>query len=250
MDSKWSSPCISHIVLVLSICSTLINCQSNIFNVVDNGAIAGGRADNKQAFLDTWTKACKTSGGVFLVPQGTYLLSGAQFGGPCNGQTIVTINGVLIASLDVTLAVDYWIAFESVKSLTINGRGTLDGNGAVAWRRPCKDLNTCKLPPTSLALDKVSNAQIQDIKSTNSKMFHMSIYESQGVTLNNVTISAPDNSPNTDGVHIARSSDIRLINSQIATGDDCISIREGSSSVNIMGVFCGPGHGISIGSLG
>ncbi|GFQ00078.1 exopolygalacturonase [Phtheirospermum japonicum] len=81
-------------------------------------------------------------------------------------------------------------------------------------------------------------------------MFHMSIYESQGLTLNNVTISAPDNSPNTDGVHITRSSDIRIINSQVATGDDCISIGEGSSNVNIMGVSCGPGHGISVGSLG
>ncbi|GFP81617.1 exopolygalacturonase, partial [Phtheirospermum japonicum] len=129
--------------------------------------------------------------------------------------------------------------------ITINGRGTLDGNGVVAWRRPCKDINTCKLPPT-----KVSNAQIQDIKSENSKMFHMSIYESQGVTLNNVTISAPDNSPNTDGVHIARSSDIRIINSQIAMGDDCISIGERSSNVNITGISYGPGHGICVRSLG
>ncbi|GFP83287.1 polygalacturonase, partial [Phtheirospermum japonicum] len=200
-------------------------------------------------FLDTWKRACETSGGVFTVSPGTYLLSGSVlFEGPCNGKTTVTINGVLKASTEVALPVEYWIRFLNVNDLTINGQGTLDGNGPASWGRG-KDPPTVR-PPKSLSLEKVSNVHIQDIKSLNSKMFHVKIYASQHVTLNQVTISAPADSTNTDGVHISRSSDIRIINSQIATGDDCISIGDGSSNVNISGVFCGPGHGISIGSLG
>ncbi|GFP82878.1 polygalacturonase [Phtheirospermum japonicum] len=49
---------------------------------------------------------------------------------------------------------------------------------------------------------------------------------------------------------MGRSSDIRILNSVIATGDDCISTGPGTSSVNITGNFCGHGHGISIRSLG
>lgn len=33
-------------------------------------------------------------------------------------------------------------------------------------------------------------------------------------------------------------------------GDDCVSIQTGCSNVYVHNVHCGPGHGISIGSLG
>lgn len=36
----------------------------------------------------------------------------------------------------------------------------------------------------------------------------------------------------------------------IDAGDDCVSIQTGCSNVYIHNVNCGPGHGISIGSLG
>ena len=36
----------------------------------------------------------------------------------------------------------------------------------------------------------------------------------------------------------------------MSAGDDCISIQTGCKNVLIHDVNCGPGHGISIGSLG
>ncbi|OMO50508.1 Glycoside hydrolase, family 28 [Corchorus olitorius] len=57
-----------------------------------------------------------------------------------------------------------------------------------------------------------------------------------------MTIIAPDESPNTDGIHIGRSSEITIIDSTISTGDDCVSLGGGSQNVTIRRVTCGPGH--------
>lgn len=70
------------------------------------------------------------------------------------------------------------------------------------------------------------------------------------ITFTNFNIIAPGNSPNTDGIHIGRSTQVNITNTNIATGDDCISLGDGSRQINVLNVTCGPGHGISVGSLG
>lgn len=70
------------------------------------------------------------------------------------------------------------------------------------------------------------------------------------MTLQNITINAPERSKNTDGIHIGRSSEINVTDVDIRTGDDCVSIGDGSRRITIENVKCGPGHGISVGSLG
>ncbi|XVF20736.1 hypothetical protein REPUB_Repub12eG0028600 [Reevesia pubescens] len=91
---------------------------------------------------------------------------------------------------------------------------------------------------------------IQDITTKDSKQFNVNVLGCKNITFQHFTVSAPENSLNTDGIHIRRSDGVNIINSDIKTGDDCVSMGDGSDNVVVNGVTCGPGHGISIGSLG
>ncbi|KAK8970960.1 hypothetical protein KSP40_PGU003348 [Platanthera guangdongensis] len=78
----------------------------------------------------------------------------------------------------------------------------------------------------------------------------MAILFCQGIKVEGATITVPGHSPNTDGIHNHRSTGVSITGSTIATGDDCISFRDGVDNAWMENINCGPGHGISMGSLG
>lgn len=84
----------------------------------------------------------------------------------------------------------------------------------------------------------------------NSPQCHLKFDNCKGVNVENITISSPESSPNTDGIHLQNSQDVEIRHSHIASGDDCVSIQTGCSNVVVHHIKCGPGHGISIGALG
>ena len=83
-----------------------------------------------------------------------------------------------------------------------------------------------------------------------SKQFHVNVIGCTDLHFVRFTVSAPQESANTDGIHIGRSTGIKVLDSNIKTGDDCISLGDGNQQTTIERVTCGPGHGFSIGSLG
>lgn len=101
-----------------------------------------------------------------------------------------------------------------------------------------------------MRFDGITNSNIREVTFLNSKHVHLSIFESSNIKVEYIKISAPEDSPNTDGVKISESNNIIVSDSTIATGDDCIAILSGTRNINVTGIFCGPGHGISVGSLG
>ncbi|KAL0283650.1 UNVERIFIED_CONTAM: Exopolygalacturonase [Sesamum radiatum] len=112
--------------------------------------------------------------------------------------------------------------------------------------RPGRTINVIKLwlarNPTSLKFHKVRDSVVRGINSVNSKMFHLNLHKCENVLLKNVDIIAPVDSPNTDGIHIGKSNGIAITASRISTGDDCISMGDGSTNISITSVWCGPGH--------
>ncbi|CAJ2648442.1 unnamed protein product [Trifolium pratense] len=224
---------------------------NNLFNVMNYGATADGKTENSAAFLKAWRDACNSNGNVtVMIPRGTYFLKQIVFNGPCRGWTNVIIDGDLIAPTDPSFATDKWISFRYVKNLIVSGQGKLDGQGSSAWEDCNKNHNCRPSFPISMTFDYVTNGYIHHLSSINSKGGHFKTYGCENIRFTNVKISAPGDSPNTDGIKISNSNGVAIERVNIGTGDDCIAIISGSKNVLISNVFCGPGHGISVGSLG
>ncbi|XP_062221249.1 exopolygalacturonase-like [Phragmites australis] len=216
------------------------------------GAKGDGKTDSTKAILQAWKNACSATGTQkIVIPKGNYLTGALDLTGPCTSSIIIRLDGNLLGTGDLNAYKKNWIEIMRVDNFAINGRGTIDGQGPLVWKHnQCAKNYNCKILPNSLVLDYVTNAQIRGVTLLNSKFFQMNIYECKNVLVEKVTITAPEDSPNTDGIHIGDSTNITIKATTIGTGDDCISLGPGSKSIKIQGVRCGPGHGISVGSLG
>ncbi|RDX59008.1 hypothetical protein CR513_61930, partial [Mucuna pruriens] len=95
-----------------------------------------------------------------------------------------------------------------------------------------------------------NNVAVNGLTSLNSQATHIAVDHCNNVEIQDVKIRAPSRSPNTDGINVQFSTGVTISHATIMTGDDCISISQGNTNVWIERIACGPGHGISIGSLG
>ncbi|WCJ25103.1 Pectin lyase-like superfamily protein [Euphorbia peplus] len=227
--------------------------KKHVIDITKYGGTPSKTSYINQALMKAWKEACANP--VYteiLIPKGDYLLGEIDLSGPCKAPIVLVIKGNLKAPRDLKAhTADYWIRVRYVNHFRITGGGTLDGDGSDAWlHNVCQKNPNCKNLPINLRLDFVDNGVVENIKSVDSKNFHINILECRNITIKRVTIQAPADSPNTDGIHLGRSERINIVNTTIGTGDDCISIGDDSSRIKIVDVICGPGHGISIGSLG
>ncbi|RRT61402.1 hypothetical protein B296_00021545 [Ensete ventricosum] len=250
-------------VLVLRMANPSL--EQEIFDPMDFEAMGDGETDDGQvalvwvAMVDAWDSACEhRAPAIFVIPKRTFLAGPATFEGPCRVTPKVQILGTVKAVPSMN---DYynpgWFEFKNLNGLEIGGGGTLDGQGAASWNNPnCPPRRSCKSRPIqsfsptcmqSMRLLRVTNATIGNLTFVNSKGFHIGVQQSSSVTISRLQISAPADSPNTDGIHISRSDNVIFTGLNIGTGDDCISIGQGVNNLQISDVTCGPGHGISLG---
>ncbi|KAH0655760.1 hypothetical protein KY285_030642 [Solanum tuberosum] len=234
------------IAFIFGLVLVCTNAEGKVFNVLSYGAKADGVTDNSKAFLKAWAAACKWNGQAkLLIPLGVYMVNVVNFLGPCEKSTLTfQIKGIIKAPIDPkSFCNSSWISFQYINDLKIKGGGTLDGQGSFTWgKHQCSSM--------TLGFNFVNNTVVRDIHSINSKNIHFKVFACENMTFSHVNITAPRDSPNTDGIHISHSTNIHVLDSYIGTGDDCIAMIAGSNNINISGVTCGPGHGISIGSLG
>jgi len=111
--------------------------------------------------------------------------------------------------------------------------------------------------PQLIHIEKSERIEIDGITTVNPPNTHCSLQRSKDITINNVTMTAPDDSPNTDAINLSIVENVVITGSSISTGDDNIVLLGSGpndpanpvvKNVTIRDCKLGFGHGLSIGS--
>lgn len=233
----------------------LINTNNVI--VVTNApynAVGDNSTDNTVAISNAITSASSggvtngLSGGTVEIPAGT----NAYLCGPIilkNNVNLQIDAGAILRMLPLgqypggTNTGTTFISGSSLHDIEISGSGAIDGQGAPWWAFPSAPR------PRMISPSDCNRLLIQNVTLSNSPMFHIAISGSHAgnSTVQNVTIQAPGNSPNTDACDVA-GTNVLVQNCNISEGDDDFTCGGGTSGVLLTNNTYGTGHGISIGS--
>ncbi len=232
---------------------------ATVCSVKSYGATGNGTTKDTAALQKAIT-AC-AGGGIVELTSGKYLSGSLTL--PGNITVQIDSGATLLASQtasDYPASGSHLAALLAVTSgvsnVTINGGGTIDGQGAPWWAIINAEKaagQTLSPRPAMIDLSSVKTASISNITVKNAPNGHITMKEASNVTINQITISSPSNSPNTDGIDVWSSANVAITNSTIDDGDDNIAIDSSASDgaahdISLSSCTILHGHGLSIGS--
>ncbi|CAN1249984.1 Probable polygalacturonase At1g80170 [Linum perenne] len=233
--------------------------SKRVLHIHDFGAAGDGVQNDTQALGDAWEIACSSpKRSRIVVPAGTYLVHPIVMSGPCKSKITFSIFGTIVAPQDPQawrgMNHRRWLYFAKVNHLRLQGGGTINGMGRQWWANSCKthkkNVHFASFSLQALTFHRCKDLKVENLRVFDSQQMHVAFTNCVRVFASLLQVLAPAFSPNTDGIHISSSKGVQVMNTIVRTGDDCISIVGNSSRINIKNIVCGPGHGISIGSLG
>ena len=260
------------------------------YNVKDYGAVGDGKTLCTTAFQKAVDDCAKAGGGQIIFPSGRYLT------GPIflksNIQLEIMAGAVLVFDNNISQTPVVEGSWEGIgrkiyaslftgfdlENISISGRGTLEGQGEAWWEAYRqteilrKKLNIVErepdnppgspLPfprPRMINLYHSKNILISDITILNSPSWSIHPVYCENITIRGISIIQPYGSPNTDGINPESCKFVRISDSFIDCGDDCITLKSGYNkygrdigiaSENIVITNCSFAHGRSAIGIG
>lgn len=208
------------------------------FNVREYGARGDGETPDTRAIQAAIDACARAGGGTVLVPSGSYVT------GSLSLRSHITFRlesgATLLGSTDANdypIAAGRWegverethaplITANGASHIALVGRGTIDGRGE-GWWKSHRD-GTLHYPrPRLVSFVDCTNVLIQGVTLTRSPSWTVHPLRCDNVTVDQVTISNPADSPNTDGINPDSCRNVHITNCHIDVGDDCLAIKSG-----------------------
>ena len=228
-----------------------------LYNVRDFGAAGDGRKLDAAAINQAVAACAKAGGGTVYLPPGSYLAgtielkshvtleldAGATILGSENPDDYPATKSVWGDATEMMAPLLYAVGAENV---TITGRGTIDGQGAIWWRRvrlndpkkfpPGPQTEADRAEARKLARGRphlirpvrCKDLVIEHVNLRNSAEWNVHPMLCENVRIDGISISAPPtNAHNTDGINPESCRNVQIANCRIDTGDDCVTLKSG-----------------------
>ncbi len=208
-------------------------------NVLDYGVDNTGATVCTDGINKAICSCAEHGGGTVTIPAGTYL-TGSIFL-KSNINLLIDAGAVLSFVQDedaFPIISSSWegadrdvhascIYADGQKNVSVTGRGTVNGNGQYWWARfRSKEIKAPR--PKLICFQNCENVLIEGVTLTNSPSWTIHPFLCNNVTIRNVTIVNPADSPNTDGIDPESCQNVRISDCHIDVGDDCLVIKSGT----------------------
>ena len=246
---------------ILSLATLLSSSAATaIFNVKDYGAAGDGKQMETEALNKAIAACANAGGGTVYLPPGNYL------SGTIVLKSHVTFEldagaAVLAANEpeDYPLVSNPWgnrtnqmaslFYAEDATNITLAGRGTVDGQGQVWWKRewlarPKKGMTGAVTPEEKAEAQKVLHGRpqlirfvrckdvvVEKLNLKNSPSWTIHPLFCEFVRVEGVTIENPVPSPNTDGINPESCRNVQILNCRVDVGDDCVTLKSGINEI-------------------
>ncbi|UQZ33346.1 endopolygalacturonase [Paenibacillus sp. PK3_47] len=216
-----------------------------VYNIADYGAIRDSGIMATGAIADAIEAASLDGGGTVVIPAGTFRTGAVRL--RSNIELHLSPGAVLSFSSepdDYPPVLSRWegvqrqvhapcIYGENLTNVSVTGSGILEGNGAPWWDKHRNHPEELEFPrPTLIGFYGCSRVTIKDVTLLNSPSWTINPVVCSNVTVDNVYILNPADSPNTDGINPESCSGVRISNCHIDVGDDCIAIKAGTEDTS------------------
>jgi polygalacturonase len=224
------------------------NVPSRVFCVQEYGAVGDGTKLNTAAIQKAIDTCSAAGGGTVYFPPGEYL-SGTIYLKD-NVRLYLEVNAVLRGSPrkadyppiprknalgEPAFTGGFLIYADKVRNVSIEGRGTIDGQGSAFWfkemlgplvRKPMPDR-----PRALVCIIKGTSLLFRDVSLINSPCYTLWLIGCDDAKIEGITIRNPHEGPNTDGIDIDCCSKVCISNCSIDGGDDAIAIKSDSGTL-------------------
>lgn len=245
-------------VFLFALVTSLAAAHPTVFNVRDFGATGDGVTIETAAFARAVAAASSAGGGTVLVPPGRYLSGTIELKSHI---TLEVAGGATILGSehpdDYPATPDVWgeekeviaplIYAVDADNITLTGRGTIDGQGRIWWKRlelahpnpkrgwrpPATSAeraevkNVSRGRPRLIRLVRCRDVLIENLNLRNAADWTVHPLLCEFVRVERVAIFGEKGSHNTDGIDPEACRQVVIAGCRIDTGDDCVTLKSG-----------------------